>query len=148
MRCDDDYVWGGGKLHGAYDPDATPDSRALDFLVFCLCARRHGVVPVGWPWPDFMQRAESFVTFAFEKSDAQARWGGENVFSGRSLRRTAIDVLGSGPEYGAAESAAYRELAGAVLCFDTVEEVPEALLSAVGGVPLWRTFRDRLREKC
>ena len=110
--------------------------------------RRHGVVPVGWPWPDFMQRAESFVTFAFEKSDAQARWGGENVFSGRSLRRSAMDVLGSGPEYGAAESAAYRELAGAVLCFDTVEEVPEGLLSAVGGAPLWRTFRDRLREKC
>jgi hypothetical protein len=53
-----------------------PDSHAPDFLVFCLCARRHGVVPVvGWPWADFMQRVESCATFAFEKLDAQMRWG-------------------------------------------------------------------------
>jgi hypothetical protein len=38
---------------------------------------------------------------AFEKSDAQERWGSENVFDvahgGRSLRYTAISIYGSQP---------------------------------------------------
>lgn len=35
MRIDDDYAWNGGYLHGLYDPEATAQSVAEDFLVSC-----------------------------------------------------------------------------------------------------------------
>ena len=71
MRCDDDYAWGGGNLHGPYNPEATPMSITLDFIMFCDLARHHRVVPARWPWAKFLAIAVKFVAFAFEKSDAQ-----------------------------------------------------------------------------
>lgn len=99
MRCDDDYTWGGGQLHGPYDPEGDTATIAEDFLTFCLLAVRTGVIPKRWDWAAFLQVAKRFVVCAFEKSDAQERWGSENVFAaamgGRSLRWTATKVYGS-----------------------------------------------------
>ena len=104
MRCDDDYALGGCNLHGPYDPGATSDTIAEDFLVFCVLAKRRGVVPDNWDWSSFLANAAKHVMFAFEKSDAQERWGSENVFAammgGRSLRYTASVVYGRGPMFG------------------------------------------------
>lgn len=108
MRCDDDYSLGGGDLHGPYDPDCTSGSVTHDFMRFCLLAKRRGVVPPEWDWRCFLENAAKHVPFAFEKSDAQERWGSENVFSammgGRSLRYTASVVYGCGPEFGSEPS--------------------------------------------
>eukprot|EP00535_Pseudo-nitzschia_heimii_P004874 CAMPEP_0197186524 /NCGR_PEP_ID=MMETSP1423-20130617/14113_1 /TAXON_ID=476441 /ORGANISM="Pseudo-nitzschia heimii, Strain UNC1101" /LENGTH=257 /DNA_ID=CAMNT_0042637871 /DNA_START=65 /DNA_END=838 /DNA_ORIENTATION=+ len=94
MRCDDDSTWGMGNYHGPYDPDRTAASIRDDFMVFCLLAVGSGCVPArGWDWEAFLATAAKHVVFAFEKSDAHERWGGENVFKammgGRSLRFTA-----------------------------------------------------------
>mmetsp|Transcript_7913 Transcript_7913/g.16022 ORF Transcript_7913/g.16022 Transcript_7913/m.16022 type:complete len:271 (-) Transcript_7913:427-1239(-) len=114
MRCDDDYQWGGGYLHGPYDPEATPQSIADDFLVFCILALRADAVPSGWTWKAYLGAAAKYIPFAFEKSDAKERWGGENYFQaqmgGRSLRYTAqeiyksqVDRPGNSDEHRAAE---------------------------------------------
>lgn len=99
MRCDDDYQWGGCNLHGPYNPDATPQSIADDFLVYCILALRSKTIPSGWDWQAFLKAAAKFVTCAFEKADAKERWGSENVFEaqmgGRSLRFTGMEIYKS-----------------------------------------------------
>ena len=137
MRCDDDYQWGGCNLHGPYDPEATPESIAQDFLVYCILARRSQAVPPGWDWNAFLKTAANFCVFAFEKSDAQERWGRENFFDasmgGRSLRYTAtkiyksaVDQLGDSPEHQAAdEEARFNK---------------EELQKQVGGTEAWAAF--------
>ena len=143
MRCDDDYQWGGGNLHGPYDPEATPQSIADDFLVYCLLAHRSKAVPQhGWDWPAFLRIAANLVAFAFEKSDAKERWGSENVFQahmgGRSLRFTGMEIYKSpvdqpvdSPEHLAAER---------VVQSNNVEE----LKNQVGGTEAWATFVEDL----
>jgi hypothetical protein len=100
MRCDDDYVYGGCNLHGPYNPDATPESIADDFLVFCILAHRANAFPSDWDMPAFLKVAPDYIIFAFEKSDAKERWGSENYFEaemgGRSLRYTAEKIYKSG----------------------------------------------------
>ncbi|KAL7436804.1 hypothetical protein ACHAXM_005762 [Skeletonema potamos] len=100
MRCDDDYVYGGYNLHGPYNPDATPESIADDFLVFCVLAHRANAFPSDWDMPAFLKVAPNYIIFAFEKSDAKERWGSENYFEaemgGRSLRYTAEKIYNSG----------------------------------------------------
>jgi hypothetical protein len=54
---------------------------AEDFLVFCKLAVKAGVLPPSWDWPGFMKQAQSLLPYAFEKSDAQEKWGGENIFA-------------------------------------------------------------------
>lgn len=99
MRCDDDYAWGGCYLHGAYNPEASTATIAEDFLSFCLLAVRSGAVPKRWDWAAFLKVAATYAGFAFEKSDAQERWGSENVFEGamggRSLRYTGTQIYRS-----------------------------------------------------
>lgn len=99
MRVDDDYAWGGCNLHGLYDPGHDGDSVAADFLLFCKLAVQARVLPRGWDWAACLDQASGLLGFAFEKSDAQEKYGGENVFSavmgGRSLRATAELVYGS-----------------------------------------------------
>lgn len=100
MRVDDDYVWGGGNLHGLYNPSASAFSIMKDFLVFCKLAVQRCVVPASWDWITFLKQASLQLPYAFEKSDAQEKWGSENVFSammgGRSLRFTAEIIYGTG----------------------------------------------------
>lgn len=144
MRCDDDYAWGGGFLHGPYDPDATNISIALDFLVFCILARRNRVIPADWKWTAFFKVAANFVVFAFEKSDASERWGSENVFNvmsgGRSLRYTGEIVYKSAVTNGGELDEEHTRLLGTIGEFDSLEEVPKPLIDEVGGLNVWRTF--------
>lgn len=133
MRCDDDYVYGDCYLHGPYNPDATPQSIADDFLIFCVLASRANALPKDWDWDAFLKAAACHVPFAFEKSDAQERWGSENVFAamtgGRSLRYTA-EVIYKSPANGP-NSDQYID----------VEEETEANMENVrketGGVAVW-----------
>ena len=77
---------GGGSL---YD-QSSPDEIVQDFLVFCRLALEQGVIPEGWNWAKFLATALDLLPYAFEKSDAQEKYGRENVFNvalgGRSLR--------------------------------------------------------------
>lgn len=41
----------------------------------------HQVVPAKWDWGKFLKAAVKLLPYAFEKSDAQEKWGGENVFA-------------------------------------------------------------------
>lgn len=137
MRCDDDYAWGGCYLHGPYNPEATLESIKTDFIAFCLLAKRRGVVPAGWDWSAFLKAAANHVVFAFEKSDAKERWGGENVFSammgGRSLRYTAEIVYGSNIQAGETSPEAEQAL-------DDAETENESVLNEIGGSVVWNHF--------
>ena len=102
MRCDDDYALGGCYLHGLYSAatgGGGSDEIARDFLVFCRLARLAGALPERWDWPAYLRHAAPMLRFAFEKSDAQDKYGSENVFraalGGRSLRATAEAIYGS-----------------------------------------------------
>lgn len=146
MRCDDDYAYGGGNLHGPYDPDATAYSISCDFLAFCVLAARRGVVPRAWPWADFLKVAAQFAPFAFENSDAQERWGSENVITvlsgGRSLRFTAEKVYGSGAmqQTLTPEHSAVLDAVGVPETARGVRALPAALLAEAGGVEVWERF--------
>eukprot|EP00035_Acanthoeca_spectabilis_P034147 m.27366 g.27366 ORF g.27366 m.27366 type:complete len:407 (-) comp6414_c0_seq2:1974-3194(-) len=155
MRCDDDYVWGGGILRGPNDPQRTLQSLTVDFLTFSLLATRHGVTPEGWNWPAFLNVAPRFVRFVFTKSDAKERWGSENIFSGalstspgsRSLRYTGTRVYGrcyqSPQPFNDAKSSQMFDQAtidaGRGVCADN------AALSEVGGAEQWIKFVEELR---
>lgn len=127
-------------------------------------AAAHGVVPPGWDWARFLQVAAGLLPYAFEKSDAKDKWGGENVFAammgGRSLSATAQDVLGSSCMFGAEPEPAAQELqerlceqvdgrlaqlldsaAGAQLQQEAAE-----LLADVGGAAPWRQLLQTLRS--
>lgn len=99
MRIDDDATWGGGNLHGLYDPDSTGASILLDFLIFCKLAMCNDAVPMHWNWLSCLEKCGNLLCFAFEKSDAKEKYGRENVFlaamGGRSLRFTASIIYGS-----------------------------------------------------
>ena len=100
MRIDDDYSWGGGTLRGVYDPDNTLGSRVRDFLHFCKLAVARRALPPTWQWAAALRTASGLIPYAFEKSDAQEKYGGENVFKammgGRSLRFTGEQIYGTG----------------------------------------------------
>ena len=148
MRVDDDYCWG-GNLRGLYDPDATSETIAKDFLEFCRLALGHGVIPSGWDWPLFLRSSAKLICFAFEKSDAKEKYDGENIFSsligGRpSLRGTGEVVYGcsdDGPSYryppGSEEVAKTDEN----LLFT---EGKASLFADVGGAAAWRELVSAL----
>ena len=100
MRVDDDYAYR-GNLRGLYsDEDAGGEDIVGDFWVFCKQAKEVGAIPSSWNWGKFLDTAAKHLRYAFEKSDAQEKWGGENVFQammgGRSLRFTGEQIYGSG----------------------------------------------------
>lgn len=106
LRLDDDYVWGGGYLHGLYDPDIQMRHEKVrkvhiikDFLIFMKLAVANGVIPKNskeFRFEKCLKVAQGLLCYAFEKSDATEKWRGENVFSvGPSLRRTAEYVYGT-----------------------------------------------------
>lgn len=149
MRVDDEYAWAGGNLTGLYDPEATAESIVKDFLVFAKLAAARRVVPPGWSWPECLAEAGKLLPYAFEKSDAKEKWGGENVFSamlgGRSLRFTGETVYvnsvtnGGGASFNAAPGAEAAANARPEALFDR-----PTLLDDVGGAAAWRSLRDAL----
>ena len=90
MRLDDEYALEGDVRGGSLYDQSEPDEIVQDFLVFCRLAKEKGVLPEGWNWSKFLDTAAELLPYAFEKSDAQEKYGGENVFAfvtgGRSLR--------------------------------------------------------------
>lgn len=71
---------------------------AADFLTFCKLAVKAGVLPAGWDWPGFLRKAQGLLPYAFEKSDAKDKWGGENVFAAGGCWGTAsiyVQIVGS-----------------------------------------------------
>eukprot|EP00928_Gymnodinium_smaydae_P034124 TRINITY_DN24262_c0_g1_i2.p1 TRINITY_DN24262_c0_g1~~TRINITY_DN24262_c0_g1_i2.p1 ORF type:complete len:772 (-),score=97.50 TRINITY_DN24262_c0_g1_i2:135-2450(-) len=140
MRVDDDYAWGGGNLRGLYASavgEGGRDSVAQDFLLFCKLAVSKCVIPEAWNWDAFLHTAKGLLRFAFEKSDAQEKYGSENVFAvamgGRSLRYTGEVIYGSSimsmdeSEEAMAMERTIRQLRG-----------QDSLYSDVGGIVVWR----------
>ncbi|CAE8620993.1 unnamed protein product [Polarella glacialis] len=147
MRVDDDYAWGGGNLRGLYNVTAGGGgSVAQDFFLFCKLAVRKAVIPPNWDWAAFLVTAEDLLRYAFEKEDAQEKYGSENVFNaamgGRSLRYTAEMVYGSSC-MAMEESDAAQELE------DTIERSfnNERVFDDVGGVVAWRAVGLGPRER-
>jgi hypothetical protein len=148
LRCDDDYAYGSCYLHGPYDPDATAPSIADDFYTFCMLAKRRKVVPADWNWPAFLLKAAEHVGYAFEKSDAQERWGSENVFAaftgGRSLRHMGEIVYGASAHDNEADLLAANVSAATA---DHFLPRRRALRDEVGGRDAWLAFLGRLHAK-
>ena len=90
MRLDDEYAWGGEIRSGSIYDQGSAREVTGGFLVFCRLVEHQGAVPSPWDWAGFLATAAILLPYAFEKSDAQEKYGGENVFSaamgGRSLR--------------------------------------------------------------
>ena len=145
MRCDDDYVYGGCNLHGPYNPDATPESIADDFLVFCILAKRVNAFPSDWDMPAFLKVAPDYIIFAFEKSDAKERWGNENYFEaemgGRSLRYTAEKIYKSGVQQQG-DSLEHTRAADEV----DDDRKKDDLKTQLGGIALWEDLIEDLRN--
>jgi hypothetical protein len=136
-------------LYGPYNPDATKLSITWDFMLFCLLAAQHEVVPADWPWTDFLKVAVKFCVFAFEKSDAQERWGSESAFAalmgGRSLRATAELVYGSScQQIGRTEEV--RKLSQELDKYRSLDAMPAELLNKIGGRDVWKTFMQNLKK--
>ena len=95
LRADDMYVWR-GQLVGSYEIPSTKIKILRHFWVFCKLAVSRKVIPSGWNWSKFLKVAKGLLTYVFDKSDAQEKYGSENVFTGyfggRSLRYTATDI--------------------------------------------------------
>lgn len=149
MRVDDNMVYGQG-CGGLYESGATKGTILLDFLVFCKLAVENHVVPPGWDWPAFLRVAAGLLIYAFEKSDAKDKWGGENVFSvmfgGRSLRVTAEAVYGNGVQSPScpARRAMYRKLGRDWDALVTRPATAAAVFEDVGGLPAWLQLQSNM----
>jgi tetratricopeptide (TPR) repeat protein len=152
MRCDDIYAYQ-GEFVGIYQAyaDGNKFSVLEDFLVFCKMAVRNKVIPEKWDWKSFIEASLKLLPYAFEKDDAQEKYGGENVFSGllggRSLRYTAELVYGSSIMEGELGSQEY---------YDLVEKIDDQwrslqrnrnFFSDVGGFEVWRNLERKFRLK-
>jgi hypothetical protein len=131
-------------LYGSTDlePDEAAEEIARDFLVFCKLAALRGAVPRGWDWAAVLDAAPRHLPYAFEKSDAQTKYKGENVFAamtgGRSLRYTGEVVYGSPcNSYDASDE--YGEM------YDAVDEARPRLHNDVGGEDAWMQLTDDLQ---
>ena len=146
MRVDDDYVWGGGKLHGLYDPDSTPLDILKDFLIFAKLAVANGVLPSPWDWDHCLGAAGRLLLSAFEKSDAQDKYGGENIFAGTvggpSLRYTAVRVYGfdmmNTGQFGPCDPEPLHKLEGSIMPLSRGDLFKrDDLFASVGGSARW-----------
>ena len=155
LRVDDDYAWGGGWLHGLYDQYGDATTILEDFLIFCKMAAHQGVIPPGWDWHAFLSSlATGDLIYAFEKSDASEKWGGENVFQaflgGRSLRYTGETVYGLSCQEVAADEEEPPALADVRALVEGRWQAlvrgrgSAALFGDVGGVVAWRALEAAL----
>lgn len=155
MRMDDDCVWGGGNLHGLYEPDPFDGQKTTvlkDFLIYIKLAVKKEVIPVSqcFSFAECLREASILLPYAFEKSDAKEKWGGENVFSSRpSLRRTAEFVYGtscmSDSYQNKTDGDLYRSIEQAVEkgVKKRFEYSSKELFKDVGGFDVWqKLFRS------
>lgn len=149
MRVDDDYAWGGGNCHGIYNPERTKDDVIADLLIFAKLSMKNNVIPQDWSWQSFFDQALRLVPYAFEKSDAKEKYGGENVFSamtgGRSLRLTGEAIYCTSVT-SQEESELYEQVYEKVMkAFDRNPFRNEALFADVGGMQVWKKFKSDLK---
>eukprot|EP00698_Gefionella_okellyi_P022497 TRINITY_DN7468_c0_g1_i2.p2 TRINITY_DN7468_c0_g1~~TRINITY_DN7468_c0_g1_i2.p2 ORF type:complete len:120 (-),score=30.53 TRINITY_DN7468_c0_g1_i2:66-425(-) len=111
-------------------------------------ASRNHVLPVGWDWDACLKVASGLLKYAFEKSDAQEKYGGENVFAvimgGRSLRYTAEHVLGSGAQ-GEQSDTVQNLIEKIDNNQHKMWNMPK-LFKDVGGLAVWKGLLQRLRK--
>ena len=152
MRVDDDYVWGSGFLHGLYEPDKTAMTVFRDFIVFTKLAVENEVIPDDWDWKRFMDVAKNLLPYGFEKSDAQDKYGSENVFSvvtgGRSLRYTGEIVYGFSASQCDDNMDDFEEIYGEVERATTQKFlIPgNQYFDDIGGVSLWKNLLTSLKR--
>ncbi|KAJ3276707.1 hypothetical protein HK104_003607 [Borealophlyctis nickersoniae] len=147
MRMDDDYALTGGDRHGYYT--LSPYHAVREFLVFARLAVKHKIVPKDFNWKLCLGKAGELIPFAFEKSDAQEKYGSENVFAvvqgGRSLRFTGEAVYASGVmEHD--QSEAYTRIAEEVENGEVNMLKNPRLFEEVGGVKEWGALFHKVRE--
>lgn len=103
MRCDDEYVYG-QQINGLYASYAEWGGCEVivivkDFFLFCKLAVNSKSIPSNWNWASFLELAEKELVFAFERSDAEEKYGPENLLSvlkgGRSLHYTGETIYGT-----------------------------------------------------
>lgn len=132
LRVDDTYVFG-GDTRGMYSEECGGGSgngiTSADFLLFCKLAVQHGVVPDNWDWAAFLTTAKGLLRYAFEKSDAQEKYG----VRGERLRGTAEVVFGSSC-MSMMTSEAEAEMEERIEAHRSREE----LYQDVGGIAVWR----------
>lgn len=158
MRMDDDQVYAGGEHFGVYYSfkDGNRDHILFEFLIFCKLAVKHGVYPPSLPWNLIRTKAKENLGFAFEKSDAQKKYGQENVFSilsgGRSLRFTAEEIYGFGVQESQV-SKAYKDMSKTVRGANDFVKFSElltnraTLFNDVGGVGIWTEINTNYRPR-
>jgi tetratricopeptide (TPR) repeat protein len=151
MRVDDNMHYS-GEGSGLYSLDPNAEDAIEDFLVFCKLAVRNEVIPNGWDWKAFLKVAGHLLAYAFEKSDAQEKYGRENVFAammgGRSLRFTAEMVYESSCMPDSEVSPKEAEVHDAMLgSLDILFDDKPDFFDDVGGVGLWRGLEKRLQEE-
>ena len=138
LRCDDDYAYGGCYLHGPYNPESTRNAFVKDFLVYCLLAKRKKIIPEdNWDWSAFLQVAKNYAGYAFEKSDAQKKWGSYAYF-----QKVAADVYGSSAYEFEDPSDEDQQILN-----QAEEDVQEGWMAAsaeVGGEAAWKEFRENV----
>jgi hypothetical protein len=97
MRIDDIYV-NTGDLLGHYNPNNSAKDIFIDFLLFNVLSEKRLAFPDEFDFKSYFSFAKKGLFFTFEKSDAQDKYGSENVFDvisgGRSLRFTAELIYG------------------------------------------------------
>ncbi|ORZ41484.1 hypothetical protein BCR44DRAFT_1457052 [Catenaria anguillulae PL171] len=147
MRMDDDQVWCGAEHHGYYFASAFEKMR--EFLIFCNLAVDNGVVPSTLSWDVVLKKAEDLILYAFEKSDAQEKYGQENVFAaltgGRSLRASAMSVYGFGIN-GEPQSTQFKN---AMANYPNVESTlfrTKAYFGRVGGMDKWEKLLAAMKR--
>lgn len=163
MRLDDLYTHTGDVRIGTlYDPEHSVESVMVDFLVFCKMGVANGALPSAWRWKDFLNEAKGHLCFAFEKSDAQEKYGEENYFngllgigSGRSLRYTAQRIYGSeimNPDEGNDMfDDMWEDVRSCLFEEEEEEEVDfegtDYIFAEVGGKAVWQKFLQDLRNQ-
>ena len=136
LRCDDDFVFTGDWLHGAYDAvNSTPLSITADFFVYCALAQGT-ILPPDFPWPAFLAVAAKYVVFAFEASDEADAWG-RTPFAAYPLRTVGDAVYGS-PPGGKKHTSLHEQLLRSVARAPSVAAFPAEALARCGGVAVWR----------
>jgi len=144
MRLDDEYALEGDVRGGSLYDQSEPNEIVQDFLVFCRLAKEKGVLPEGWNWSKFLDTAAELLPYAFEKSDAKEKYGGENVFAfvtgGRSLRSTGEMIYGSSFGAFAEESQEHKRLMRELKDKKRTSEMVEE----VGGKKVWDTLEWKL----
>ena len=148
MRIDDDCVWGGGNLHGIYDSDATNLDIIKDFLIFCKLAKIRSIIPeLNWNWNELLIIALKLLPFAFEKSDAQTKYGSENVFTtmngGRSLRFTGELIYASSVQSPVNQDELFNKISNEI----KNKSLKNLKLDEFGGLDIWNDLVTKLPSR-